>query len=840
MLNSIKTILFVTQLIVVNEISSQGWEQIYRFDDFNYGISIYNSQAGGFAFFSHSLNYDSPEQFIQVDAEGKILKNVEFDKLLNTFYFAFSATCQLTSGEYIVAGKLRHDILDPENVFLMKINASGQMQWIQEYTRETSYSINAVSETEDGGLILTGVSYSSQRDSLLLLKTDSVGVFQWEKHYGDIKDTRGNDVIQCSDGGFAVIGSNWNGHFGAGQSDFWLLKTDSNGELLWSKKFGDGAPDLGYSLLETENQGFILTGSGLFPMSTDGYSDVTVIKTDSLGNKIWIKSYERSDHSYAYAIEKITDGGYILCGQLNDSLTTGFAGYLVRIDDNGQLLWSQSFSGGDLDLFISVIETPDNGFGIVGYHRGAANSDTDLYVVKTDSLGRVLSSSLEGSIFWDKSQDCVFQSGEPPSDHFIIKASGKRDILGTSDTSGKFLMRLDTGTYQIKVFSPNNYWEACPSQIDIVALPNDTSSIEFAMQETVSCPYLSVSVSTPFLRRCFPGTYNVNYCNRGTALATKVQISVQLDSFMLFTSSSIPFSLMNNVYTFSINDLEPGDCGSFSINFTLSCEAELGMTHCINVSILPDTICVDGIANLTHTKECQINKGSYDPNDKRAFVGGREHQDTISQDIPIEYQIRFQNTGTDTAFRVIIIDTIQEELDIYSVIPGASSHPYSFELIGSNIIRFTFDDIILPDSFINEPASNGFVKFMINQKSQLPFGTVINNTANIYFDFNSPVATQLSKLIVEKVITSIEITKPSSYGYHLFPNPTTGILTIDIPWCEEKVMLKVFDLTGKLVVQSEGIGPRLIVSLETCIPGLYFYQLDLENGYLGGGTFIYH
>jgi hypothetical protein len=330
------------------------------------------------------------------------------------------------------------------------------------------------------------------------------------------------------------------------------------------------------------------------------------------------------------------------------------------------------------------------------------------------------------------------------------------------------------------------------------------------------------------------------YCNTGTAVATQVQVSVELDSFMLFTSSSIPFSFMNNVYTFPIHDLEPGDCGSFKIYFTLSCEAELGMTHCINVSIVPDTICTTGIANLAHTKECQINRGSYDPNDKRAFIEGREYQDTISQDVPIEYQIRFQNTGTDTAFRVVIIDTIQEELDIYSVIPGASSHPYSFELIGSNIIRFTFDDIILPDSFINEPASNGFVKFMINQKPQLSFGTVINNTANIYFDFNSPVATQVSKLIVEKLITGIESTKPYSYEYFIFPNPTTDILIIDIPWCEETVMLKVFDQTGKLVRQSEGVGPKLEVSLQTCIPGLYFYQLYLDNGYLGGGTFIYH
>src|SRR6187397_1477495 len=165
MAKTILTYLIVVQLLSGTNIYSQGWEQIYDFEDFNFGIGIYNSQAGGFALFSHSLNYDSPEQFIQVDADGKILKNVEYNKLLNTFYIAFRATCSLNSGDFIVAGELQHEILDPVNAFLMKIDPSGQVVWLHEFLGEKSYSVKAVSEVSNGDLILTGfISTSGQQD----------------------------------------------------------------------------------------------------------------------------------------------------------------------------------------------------------------------------------------------------------------------------------------------------------------------------------------------------------------------------------------------------------------------------------------------------------------------------------------------------------------------------------------------------------------------------------------------------------------------------------------------------------------------------------------------------
>ena len=139
--------------------------------------------------------------------------------------------------------------------------------------------------------------------------------------------------------------------------------------------------------------------------------------------------------------------------------------------------------------------------------------------------------------------------------------------------------------------------------------------------------------------------------------------------------------------------------------------------------------------------DCQQNIGAFDPNDKIGYPVGRGTANLIDENQEIEYRIRFQNTGTDTAFNVYILDTLSSFLDITSIRIGASSHDYEFDILDTNVLRFYFRDIMLPDSNVNEPASNGFVKFRVAQMPDNPIGTEILNSAGIYFDFNEPVIT---------------------------------------------------------------------------------------------------
>lgn len=143
----------------------------------------------------------------------------------------------------------------------------------------------------------------------------------------------------------------------------------------------------------------------------------------------------------------------------------------------------------------------------------------------------------------------------------------------------------------------------------------------------------------------------------------------------------------------------------------------------------------------TTDEDCRENVGSYDPNNKSAFPEGFCESHFIKTNTDIEYMIRFQNTGTDTAFTVVVTDTLNPLLDPASVVPGASSHPYNFDLMGNGVLQFTFEDIMLPDSNVNEAASHGFVQFKVSQASSTQVGDIILNKAAIVFDFNDPIIT---------------------------------------------------------------------------------------------------
>jgi len=139
--------------------------------------------------------------------------------------------------------------------------------------------------------------------------------------------------------------------------------------------------------------------------------------------------------------------------------------------------------------------------------------------------------------------------------------------------------------------------------------------------------------------------------------------------------------------------------------------------------------------------DCKQIIGSFDPNDKLVSPAGVGDEHFTTPDDEFEYTIRFQNVGNDTAFNIYILDTISQHLDMSTFVSGAASHDYDVQILQGNIIRWDFPDILLVDSIRNEPASHGFVKFNIKQKPNNPDGTVIENIAGIYFDFNAPIIT---------------------------------------------------------------------------------------------------
>ncbi|SDL62773.1 conserved repeat domain-containing protein/Por secretion system C-terminal sorting domain-containing protein [Catalinimonas alkaloidigena] len=241
---------------------------------------------------------------------------------------------------------------------------------------------------------------------------------------------------------------------------------------------------------------------------------------------------------------------------------------------------------------------------------------------------------------------------------------------------------------------------------------------------------------------------------------------------------------------------------------------------------------------------------SFDPNDKLALPIGRFEQHYVRPDVALNYKIRFQNTGTDTAYRVVVVDTLEAGLDLATFQQGAASHPYRLDISGKGrpVLTWTFAGIDLPDSTRNEPGSHGFVSFSIHPYDTLPEMTRIENEADIYFDFNEPVRTNIVfHTLTDSVFADFTKAPPVEFetvtaapswdraGIMLYPNPTRGWFTLQ--WADPELPLfqvRVINSLGQVVddywVNPNQRSQRLMVDLSSLSSGVYGVVLITDQG----------
>ncbi len=244
---------------------------------------------------------------------------------------------------------------------------------------------------------------------------------------------------------------------------------------------------------------------------------------------------------------------------------------------------------------------------------------------------------------------------------------------------------------------------------------------------------------------------------------------------------------------------------------------------------------------------CQELTAAYDPNDKHVQPSGITENNYIDNDAVLNYLINFQNTGNDTAFLVIIKDTLSPYLDVSTIQNGASSHPHTFEVSGQGVLTWTFPNIMLPDSATNEPESKGFVSFSIHQKPLIApdeYGTVISNKAEIYFDFNEPIVTNQVDLIfweLPLIITHKPDLVSSEYEINVYPNPANSQATVKIKNYKDNYPLEfiLYDINGKVLRNINNINSdEFSVNFDLLPAGIYIYRISSGNKRLGEGKLI--
>ncbi len=250
----------------------------------------------------------------------------------------------------------------------------------------------------------------------------------------------------------------------------------------------------------------------------------------------------------------------------------------------------------------------------------------------------------------------------------------------------------------------------------------------------------------------------------------------------------------------------------------------------------------NGNGNPGETVFCRENIGSYDPNEKLGFPIGFTEEHDIEPRTTLTYELHFQNTGTDTAFTVVVRDTLSELYDLESIKLGAGSHEYTATLDSQRVLTFTFNNILLPDSTTNLLGSQGVVTFTIDPLASLERGTRIRNRAGIYFDFNEPIVTDYMnhRIAPEPILLANRAVEATEFELSVFPNPTDGRLnvTLNADGLSNRAQLVVSDLYGREMTRravSDNNGQWNVASL----PAGY-YLLLLEDGGLirGRSAFV--
>ena len=358
---------------------------------------------------------------------------------------------QTIDGGYIITGYTESvDSTCPYRaVWLLKTDASGDTIWTRTFGGTHQDAGYSVQQILDGGYIVVGRKYiySTNAYHVYLIKTDASGETLWTKTFGSSGKAIGYSVQQTSDSGYIITGTTI--ITSSSYYDVYLIKTNSSGDALWTKILDRSIGDVGYSVQQTTDGGYIISGVTY----SNGYEDIWLIKTDAIGDTLWTRKFGESNASdRGRSVRQTSDGGYIIAGSINLSNIPEV--FLVKTNAIGQTIWTKSFGGGIVRCEgYSVQQTSDGGYIVVGKKR--STGAVDLWLLKTDGSGDTLWTKTLGGFGagwgWGHSVNLTTDGG------YIITGVSSDDVWLIKTASGVTTVKQNTDLTSLDFFFVQNY-----------------------------------------------------------------------------------------------------------------------------------------------------------------------------------------------------------------------------------------------------------------------------------------------------------------------------------------------------------------------------------------------
>ncbi|MDY6933453.1 MAG: carboxypeptidase-like regulatory domain-containing protein [Spirochaetota bacterium] len=315
---------------------------------------------------------------------------------------------EIEAGTYIITPSKEGYAFSPDNIEVtvddeaildQDFEAVIMITWAESYGGGDEDYAESIQQTSDGGYIVAGSTYSfgAGGSDFIVLKLDPNGVVEWQNTYGGSSDDAAESIQQTSDGGYIVAG--YTESFGAGGQDFWVIKLDSNGTMDWSQTFGDAGDDYAKSVQQTTDGGYIVAGAKYDIVAT--FYDMWVIKLNSDGSLDWDNTYGGSSGDWAHSIQQTSDGGYIVAGNTFSYGAGSSDFYIVKLDVSGVQLWDQIYGGISAEYAESIQQTFDNGYIVTGRTNSFTAVSFDYWVIKLDDMGNDEWARIYGGSYYD-------------------------------------------------------------------------------------------------------------------------------------------------------------------------------------------------------------------------------------------------------------------------------------------------------------------------------------------------------------------------------------------------------------------------------------------------------